>query len=696
MAEWITRSRDGLHLAIKITDEGDVRLLHLSPRPWQEGFVRPHEEKFFRLLEVQSAGENFNDHHGRKHTGTNPGQQLCYTGHRWEGDTLILEMKGGGLKVAYHMAFFPGIAAVRTHAELAAIADDSPCLEYVSAFSLTGIDGGSPNPAQRCRISYAHNSWCNELQWRRYTLEEKGLAFITDEKRLHHPEEYQNFSTGSIRIAGYGAWTSSEYLPMGAFENGGEKWAMAWQVETSSPWFWEMSTITGRYYLQVSGPDDGLHHWHKTLNAGEHFSTPTVTVAFAPGERERAFATLNQVRRRIYRPSEDIQNLPVIFNEYMSSLGEPMEKNLLPLIDQAAALGCEYFCIDAGWYAHNNWWNDVGHWYPANHRFPSGLDYVMDYIRGRGMIPGLWLEPEVMGINSPAAKRLPAQCYFSRNGRRVVDHGRYQLDFRHPEVIRYLDEVVDRLVDQYGAGYLKLDYNIDGGHGTEINGESLGQALLDHTQAYRSWLAGVVQRHPGLVIENCASGGMRITYHLLSLLDIQSISDQGDLHKISPMAAASPTAVTPEQAAIWSLPKPGQSDEDVVFHMVNTLLMRIHQSGEIDKLPQTQLILIREAIALYKTYRRKIPRSIPFWPLGLPSPGENTLCLGLHLEDVSLLAVWKYDLEESAIPLPEIYSQARQLYPTTLESQYRLDEKGRTLYVRFPAAPAARLYRLIK
>jgi alpha-galactosidase len=30
--------------------------------------------------------------------------------------------------------------------------------------------------------------------------------------------------------------------------------------------------------------------------------------------------------------------------------GDPTEAKLLPLIAAAAAVGCEYFCIDAGWY----------------------------------------------------------------------------------------------------------------------------------------------------------------------------------------------------------------------------------------------------------------------------------------------------------------------------------------------------------
>ena len=39
-----------------------------------------------------------------------------------------------------------------------------------------------------------------------------------------------------------------------------------------------------------------------------------------------------------------------------------------------------------------------------------------------------------MGINCPLVRQLPDDWFFVRDGKRVIDHGRYQLDFRNPEV----------------------------------------------------------------------------------------------------------------------------------------------------------------------------------------------------------------------------------------------------------------------
>jgi alpha-galactosidase len=137
----------------------------------------------------------------------------------------------------------------------------------------------------------------------------------------------------------------------------------------------------------------------------------------------------------------------VIFNDFVVLWADPTEEKVLPLIDAAAEVGCEYFCIDAGWYADDgDWWETLGQWHPSQLRFPGGLKRVLDTIRAKGMIPGLWLELEVMGMRSPLARELPDDWFFCRHGKRILDHSRYQLDFRNPAVRAFADEVVERLV----------------------------------------------------------------------------------------------------------------------------------------------------------------------------------------------------------------------------------------------------------
>ena len=77
------------------------------------------------------------------------------------------------------------------------------------------------------------------------------------------------------------------------------------------------------------------------------------------------------------------------------------------------------------------------------------------------------------------ADKLPDEWFFKRHGRRVIDHSRYQLDFRNPDVCVFADGIIDRIVQEYGVGYIKMDYNINAGVGTEFEADSFGDGLLD-------------------------------------------------------------------------------------------------------------------------------------------------------------------------------------------------------------------------
>jgi alpha-galactosidase len=87
------------------------------------------------------------------------------------------------------------------------------------------------------------------------------------------------------------------------------------------------------------------------------------------------------------------------------------------------------------------------------------------------MIPGLWLEIEFAGINSPL-KSNPDSWYFMRHGKRVESRTRYFLDFRNRDVIKHADEIIDRVVKEYGAGYIKIDYNRTALMGTDTKASS--------------------------------------------------------------------------------------------------------------------------------------------------------------------------------------------------------------------------------
>ena len=207
-------------------------------------------------------------------------------------------------------------------------------------------------------------------------------------------------------------------------------------------------------------------------------------MAVSPDGFDGAVAGLTAVRRAIRRPHDDDRRLPVIFNDYMNTLmGDPTTERLLPLIDAAAEAGAEYFCIDAGWYAEldESWWDTVGAWRPSQPGSPAASPRCLTASGRQGWSPACGWNPRSSASTAPVAGQLPAEAFFQRDGRLVVEHGRYHLDLRHPAAVKHLDEVVDFLVGDLGVGYLKFDYNIDVAPGPDTGGLSAGRACSPPT-----------------------------------------------------------------------------------------------------------------------------------------------------------------------------------------------------------------------
>ncbi|WP_244372008.1 glycoside hydrolase family 36 protein [Streptomyces griseorubiginosus] len=691
-------SAEALGLRAVADPSGSVRLT-TDGRPW---------DCLVPLVEVILTG------HGRTWSGerfidTTVGGRLALRGHQtvedgmWRRTTIRLADPESGLAADVTLSTVPGAGFVRSQVRLVNEGDAPLHLEGVSTLTLGGITDGEKG-LDGLTLHWADNDWLAECRWRQAAFRDQVVPL----NRSAHGHE----GRGCFERYSQGTWSTGRHLPLAALtDRAGGAWL--WQIESSAGWRFETGEREGAAYLALFGPDDAHHQWRQTLAPGEEFTTvPAVLVRTHSGGLDAAFGELTAYRRHIRRVHPDHTALPVIYNDYMNTLmGDPTTDKLLPLIEAAGVAGAEVFVIDAGWYDDDaqGWWDAVGAWEPAGRRFPGGIQEVLDAIRRHGMTPGLWLEPEVVGVRSPLARTLPDQAFFRRGGVRLTEHGRHHLDLRHPAARAHLDRVVDRIVGEWGVGYLKLDYNINAGPGTENGTESAGAGLLGHHRAHLDWLASLLDRHPGLVLENCGSGGLRMDYAQLAVTQLQSTSDQQDPLRYPPIAAAAATAVAPEQAAVWAYPQPHFDLDTIAFTMTTALLGRVHLSGFLDRMDQEQLTLVRSAIELYKRIRPEIATARPFWPLGLPGWEDSWLAHGLRGDSATYLALWRRDAvsdEEAAqnadtgvrgIHIPHLRGSRLHpevLYPRDAGATATWDAADGTLTVSLPRTNSAVLLRL--
>jgi alpha-galactosidase len=618
---------------------------------------------------LQCTGENSPDQ-GMKSGMGQPGARLLFAGKREEatprGKRLVFVHTDPklGLRVESIYEAFDGLSVVRRSSRVTNQGSSPAGIDFLSSAMLHGL-ADPQNYDRELRVHVAFNSWMAEGQW--HTFRPSEMGFVENERT-----SWSEAHAGSV-----GTWSTERYLPMAMAENSKLGLIWYWQIEHNGSWYWEISNASERgnnaedVYAYLGGPDD-LHSaaW-KNLKPGETYETVPVAIGCVRGGFGEAVAALTRYRRAVcVNERHDNSRCSVIFNDYMNCLwGDPTEAKELPMIAAAAKAGCEYFVIDAGWYAdlHEDWSQTIGAWRPSDTRFPRGLKFVLDRVRQAGMIPGVWLEPEVAGAKSVLAQK-PDNWFLMRHGKRVFKNSRLLLDFRNPEVRSYLNQVIARLVSEYGVGYIKMDYNVDSLQGTELNADSFGQGLLEHNRAHLAWLEGILNQYPDLFIENCGSGGGRMDYAMLSRLQVQSMTDQEDYLKLPAILVGASAAVLPEQLAIWSYPLANADADQASFNMVTAMMCRIHQSGRLDLLSPEASAQVANGIRIYKEIlRKRIPAAVPFYPFGTSdvTNREIPVVLGMRSAEQTLLAVWRID-GPAIVRVPMVSPNAELVYPANL------------------------------
>ncbi|MGD0196992.1 MAG: alpha-galactosidase [Solirubrobacteraceae bacterium] len=699
-----------MDLRVEVDDAGVAHLSLLAPSGFEEQLEAtdpmeppaPDAVPGLPLLDVLLAGSG-RQWAGQRYSESVVGSRMRYISHdlREDGPWSLLEVAlhdpVSGLAATVTYRRLTGVGVLRSSVTLK---NDGPApltIESVSSFLGSGLAGPSGD-LQDVDVLWAENDWQAEARWQSRNFRD---ALPQLSSRVQDGR-----SRGRFAVTSSGTWCSGTYLPMGAVVNRQTGHTLLWQIEHNGAWQWQVGEHEGAgstiSYLALLGPTDIEHHWRVELSPGATFETVPVALALGHAGLEDAVGRLTQYRRTIRRRHDDHDRLPVIFNDYLNTLNaDPTTERLLPLIRAAAEAGAECFCIDAGWYAEpgEGWWDAVGEWRPSETRFTGGLAAVIEQIKADGMVPGIWIEPEVVGVRSPVAEQLPAEAFFMRSGERVVEQQRHQLDLRHPAARAHLDRTVDFLVDELGIGYIKMDYNINVAPGTDVGGLAAGAGMLDHNRAFLAWIDSVLDRYPNLTLESCASGGMRTDYALLSRFQLHSTSDQEDVLCYPPIAAAAPLAVAPEQAAVWASAQPDMSDDLIALTLCGALLGRIHLSGHIDQMASSQQALVAEAVAVYKEIRDDVAGALPFWPLGLPGWTDPWLALGMRAASATYVVVWRRDSpdttphagHEISLPIAPSRTEAHPLllYPQGSDVQLTWDEAEGELRVSLPRCPSA-------
>lgn len=260
------------------------------------------------------------------------------------------------------------------------------------------------------------------------------------------------------------------------------------------------------------------------LAPGDEVETPWVYAGHGDGMNELAQRFHAFLRERETHPRTPRR---VIINTWEAVYLDHEYAKLVQLAELGAAVGAELFMLDDGWFlGRRNDRRALGDWYVDPTVWPDGLRPIIDRAHGLGMEFGIWVEPEMVSVDSRLARQHPE--WMLRPGRRLPPAAKWQqvLDFSNPDVYDYILERLDWLLGEHDIDYLKWDHNRDV---LEPGDGSTGFAALHtHTLALYRLIDELRRRHPHVEFENCASGGSRIDLEILSRTERTWISDTAD------------------------------------------------------------------------------------------------------------------------------------------------------------------------
>lgn len=454
--------------------------------------------------------------------------------------------------------------------------DQKVVLEMLASFALEEVKADA--------VYRMQSFWSAEGKLRRET--------ICD---LHLEPSWNRCATRVERFGNLGSMPVRKYFPFLALEDSESGQVTAIQLYVGASWQMEISVKESELLTVTGGlPDRELGHWMRKVAPGESFSTPQAVIA--QGENlYQACRKLVEAQHPAISPVDD--HMGIVFNEFCTTWGNPTLENLKQIADRLEGKGVQFLVIDCGWYGHGDAWpQSVGDWDVNPERLPGGLKEAADYIRSKGMIPGLWFELESVGPTSSHYN--DREHLVKRDGLPLTVGGRRFWDMEDPWVVDYLTEKVIGQLKAGGFGYIKVDYNETMGMGVD-GGDSLGDGLQRKVEASRRFFQKIREEIPGIVIENCSSGGHRLTPAFMELVSQASFSDAHETTAIPLIAANLQRVIRPDQSQIWAVMRVTDDDARLQYSLIATMLGRMCLSGDIHNLSDHQWQVVQEAMAFY-------------------------------------------------------------------------------------------------
>jgi alpha-galactosidase len=406
---------------------------------------------------------------------------------------------------------------------------DFPAVEWVAYLENTGpattplverllpLDVSLPlAEAAPCVVRYARGALCSVWDF--------------------EPQETALHPRSALHLQPGGGRSSSEFLPFAnlIFGGGGLMLAIGW---------------TGEWALDLSRGEDGalairagMARTHLRLKPGERIRTPRILVVCYDGEPVRGHNFLRRLLLRHHRPLPDGAPLvPPLCNGNWGGTPAAVHLDNLRRIAEHN-LPFEYYWIDAEWFGKpGHWMENAGDWTPRPDLYPQSLGPMGHAAHAAGRKLLLWFEPERVAPGTPWAQEhpewlltlppekavtwadygghmAPEEWIRWESARNQLNAGDKLLNLGHPDARRFLTDFLSDRIAEWGIDCLRWDSNIAQlAYWREADApDRQGITEIRYVEGQYALWDELLARHPGLIVDNCSSGGRRIDLETIS------------------------------------------------------------------------------------------------------------------------------------------------------------------------------------
>ena len=413
----------------------------------------------------------------------------------WKKTEQTAPSEGGE---THRMIFTDPTTQLQVTAEIRTFKDE-PAIDWVLKFT----NGGSADTPIIEDVEPLH--WTMPVQKRPVLHWANGSNANPDD---FHPQESGLPGGHPFQLNSAGGRSSNNNLPFFNLQEGdhGIIGAIGW----TGNWVAHFNLAAD---VKTMAIDAGMQKTHFLLHAGETVRTPRIVMLDWKGDRGDSQNLWRRFVLAHYSPRDPKGNVVTVPLSFGTWGAEPIATklaNIQALHDKGVAL--DTYWVDAGWYGKSgDWPHERGTWVPNVKFYPDGFKPLGDALKAAGYGFILWLEAETADPGSTFLTEHPD--WYLRNGPNQA-----LLNLGNPDALKGMTDFMSNFITEAGMTWYRQDFNVDpDGYWAKNDApDRVGVTEMEDIAGLYQFWDNLRAAHPGLQIDNCASGGRRLDIETMS------------------------------------------------------------------------------------------------------------------------------------------------------------------------------------